>query len=129
MELTGAGLAMSTPDSNGASALHMAGACGRNATVKAFLNATKKINLCTATGASVLSVAARYGRHDTMRLLFRRKADLELADCKGWTALHAACDAGQVESVSLLVKEGARVVSRSTDSIAETPMHRACRNG
>jgi ankyrin repeat protein len=51
--------------------------------------------------------------------------DVHAFSADGWTALHLACGFGTAEAVRLLLERGADVHARSTNALANQPLHAA----
>lgn len=74
--------------------------------------------------------AAAVGRLDRVReLINNNAASINSHSHDGWTPLHLAAHFGQKEIVTYLLSKGAAVDTRSTNALANTPLHAAVAGG
>ena len=87
--------------------------------------------LLASRGATLdIFSAALMGRADVIENLVAQDRSLvTLLSRDGWTALHLAAFFGQSQAARLLLNKGAPVNARSTNAMANTPLHAAAAGG
>jgi ankyrin repeat protein len=99
---------VSSRDSNGNTALHLAAEKGRQGVAELLLIYTAEVNARNQFGWTPLHLAARNGHKDVAKLLLANKADLNAKDntSAGYAPLHYAAEHGHKDIVELLRQNG-----------------------
>lgn len=92
-----------TPDTSGATALHIASMHGRTDLISLLVDEGYQVNLRDYAGYTPLHAAVAYGHLPAAKTLVERGADVLTADNKGVNLLHEACSHGFALVVSWLV--------------------------
>lgn len=112
---------------DGAMAIHLASANGRNEVVKILLAKDPElVNIVDNRDNTPLHWAAMKDKTDTVKLLMENGANIEAKDMDGWTPLHYAAAFSSVETVQTLVDLGADKESKTKDG--SNPMDYARRD-
>ena len=101
---------------DGAMAIHLAAANGRNDVIKVLLAKDPQlVNIVDNRDNTPLHWAAMKDKKDTIELLMENGADIEAKDADGWTPLHYAAAFSSVDTVQTLVNLGADKESKAKD--------------
>ena len=101
---------------DGAMAIHLAAANGRNDVIKVLLAKDPQlVNIVDNRDNTPLHWAAMKDKKDTIELLMENGADIEAKDADGWTPLHYAAAFSSVDTVQTLVDLGADKESKAKD--------------
>ena len=112
---------------DGAMAIHLAAANGRNDVIKILLARDPElVNVVDNRDNTPLHWAAMKDKKDTIQLLMENGADIEAKDADGWTPLHYAAAFSSVDTVQTLVDLGANKESKAKDG--SNPMDYARRD-
>ncbi|WP_028330877.1 ankyrin repeat domain-containing protein [Brachyspira alvinipulli] len=112
---------------DGAMAIHLAAANGRNEVIKILLARDPElVNVVDNRDNTPLHWAAMKDKKDTIQLLMENGADIEAKDADGWTPLHYAAAFSSVDTVQTLVDLGANKESKAKDG--SNPMDYARRD-
>lgn len=112
---------------DGAMAIHLAAANGRNDVIKILLARDPQlVNVVDNRNNTPLHWAAMKDKKDTIKLLMENGANIEAKDADGWTPLHYAAAFSSVGTVQTLVDLGADKESKAKDG--SNPMDYARRD-
>jgi len=109
LKLANAGADVTTPESNGTTALHWAVHHGDLALVKALIAAGAEVNTENNYGASPVSEAALLGDYEIMEALLEAGADPDSSNADNQTALMIVARSANLETARLLLEHGANV--------------------
>lgn len=110
LDATGEGqlrLRLSSLNTQGLTALHVAARHGHASTVQVLLDAGAGVNGTDACGRTPLHAAAGARNISVVELLLAHGAECDAVEAGGWTVLHRAACCGCCNAVSLLLAAGA----------------------
>lgn len=120
--------ALSAPDENGWTPLHLAALNGQRPMIELLISLGASPNCRDNIGRSPLHLAAREGHYEAIRCLLDRGADVNARNKFGTTPLHEAAAMNRLDTAKLLISRGASV-NAANSIFGDTPLHYAVIGG